>query len=357
MATSETSVIIVGGGITGLCVAVAAQAKGFKVKVVARDSSSDTASGIAAGMIAPALEALGEFEPEVAYVRLRRAQQAWIDLIEVWPADLRAALEKARDDARSRYVWYQSDNLSDITTPRLKAMGVPFHALTDDQLKGIAGDMDGVEVSGDWLLSGHEVLESLKATVLARGGEVMSAEVTAVSATTATLAQGDILTADHVVVAAGFGAKALAASVPSLTALEPVKGHLLDLKGQGGQGTLRWAGGYLADHVATAKFGATMQFGEEDLAVEPEVVADLKARATGMLPSIDLSVATPKTGIRASTPDAWPLIGRDASGVYVAVGMRRNGYIFAPYAAQLLLALITGDVPDADAALYAPNRF
>lgn len=357
MATFETSLIIVGSGITGLCLAVAAQARGFKVRVVARDASSDTASGIAAGMIAPALEALGEFEPEVAYVRLHRAQRAWIDLMEVWPADVRAALEKTRDDARSRYVWYQSDNLSDITTPRLKAMGVPFHALTDDQLKGIAGDMDGVEVTGDWLLSGHEVLESLKAHVQAQGGEILSAEVTAVSATTVRLVTGDVMTADHVVVAAGFGAKALAASVPSLKGLEPVKGHLLDLKGQGGQGILRWAGGYLADHVAMAKFGATMQFGQEDLSVEPEVIADLKARATGMLPSIDLSVATPKTGVRASTPDSWPLIGRDTSGVYVAVGMRRNGYIFAPYAAQLLLALITGETPDADAVFYDPNRF
>lgn len=357
MAISETSLIIVGGGITGLCLAVAAQARGFKVRVVARDASGDTASGIAAGMIAPALEALGEFEPDVAYVRLHRAQQAWIDLMEVWPVDVRAALEKTRDDARSRYVWYQSDNLSDITTPRLKAMGVPFHALTDDQLKGIAGDMDGVEVTGDWLLSGHEVLESLKAHVLAQEGEILPAEVTAVSATTVRLATGDVLTADHVVVAAGFGAKALAASVPSLKVLEPVKGHLLDLKGQGGQGTLRWAGGYLADHVTMAKFGATMQFGQEDRAVEPEVVADLKARATGMLPSIDLGVATPKTGVRASTPDSWPLIGRDTSGVYVAVGMRRNGYIFAPYAAQLLLALITGEPPDPDAVLYDPNRF
>ncbi|MBP2160693.1 MULTISPECIES: FAD-binding oxidoreductase [Asticcacaulis] len=357
MATSETSLIIVGGGITGLCLAVAAQAKGLKVQVIARDNTGETASGIAAGMIAPALEGLLEFEPEVAYARLHRAQQAWVDLMEVWPADVRAALEKTRGEAHSRYVWYQSDNLSDITTPRLKAMGVPFAALTDEQLKGIAGDMDGVEVAGDWLLSGQAVLESLKAHVLGHGGELVTAPVAAVSATTVTLATGEVLAAGHVAVAAGFGARALASSVPSLGVLEPVKGHLLDLPGQGGQGVVRWAGGYLADHVAMAKFGATMQFGQDDLAIEPEVVADLKARATGMMPSVDLSGATPKTGVRASTPDSWPLIGRDATGVYVAVGMRRNGYVFAPYAARLLLALIAGEAPDADAALYDPNRF
>ncbi len=357
MANSETTLNIVGGGITGLCLAVAAQARGGKVRLIARDDIGDTASGIAAGMIAPALEGLLEIEPEVAYARLHRAQRVWIDLMDVWPADVRAVLKKTQIEARSRYVWYQSDNLSDITTPRLRSMGVSFAALTDDQLKGIASDMDGVEVTGDWLLPGREVLESLKALVLTQGGEVLSAEVKAVSATTVTLASGEILGADHVAVAAGFGARALASSVPSLAVLEPVKGHLLDLKGQGGQGVVRWSGGYLADHVAIAKFGATMQFGQDNLVIEPEVVADLKARAVGMMPSVDLTGAMPKTGVRAATPDSWPLIGRDATGVYVAVGMRRNGYIFGPYAARLLLAMMTGEAMDADAALYDPNRF
>ena len=62
MVHSPQSLIIVGGGIVGLCVAVAAQAKGHTVTVVVRDDAGDTASGVAAGMIAPALEALGEIE-------------------------------------------------------------------------------------------------------------------------------------------------------------------------------------------------------------------------------------------------------------------------------------------------------
>ena len=61
--------------------------------------------------------------------------------------------------------------------------------------------------------------------------------------------------------------------------------------------------------------------------------------------------------IRAATPDGWPLIGRDpASGVLVATGMRRNGYIFAPFAAKIILALIEGR-PSPDEGLYRPDRF
>jgi glycine/D-amino acid oxidase-like deaminating enzyme len=357
MAHPKASLLVVGGGITGLCIAVAAQAKGLHVRVVVNDEMRATASGVAAGMIAPALEALGEIEPEVAFGRLKRAQQAWMDLFDLWPAGLQAALRTAQTEARSRYVWYQSDNLSDITTPRLKLMGAPFAALTDAQLEGIAGDMDGVEVAGDWLLHAETVLETLSAHIPANGGTLIDGRVTALTAATVTLETGDVLTADHVVVAAGFSARSLSSSVPSLAVLEPVKGHLLNIKGRGGQGTLRWAGGYLADHGATAKFGATMQFGQDDPGVEPAVVEDLKSRAAGMVPSIDLSGAEPRTGIRASTPDTWPLIGRDDTGVYVAVGMRRNGYIFAPFAAAVLLAMIMGEAPHEDAGLYNPNRF
>lgn len=357
MTTSPSSLLIVGGGITGLCIATLALAKGFDVRIVARDPVAETASGIAAGMIAPVLEALGEFEPEVAYARLYRAQQSWIDLFDVWPASVQEALEKARAQARSRYVWYQSDNLSDITTPRLKTMGASFAALTDPQLSGIAGDMDGVEVAGDWLLNARDILDGLTAHVLARGGDMVTGTVSTVSARQATLTTGETLSADHVVIAAGYGAKALAGSVASLAVLGPVKGHLLNLAGQGGQGVLRWAGGYLADHGALAKFGATMQFGQDDLTVEPDIVDDLKARAAGMLPSIDLAGAVPRTGVRAASPDSWPLIGRDPSGVHVATGMRRNGYVFAPLAARIVMALILGETPGEEAALYKPDRF
>ena len=171
------------------------------------------------------------------------------------------------------------------------------------------------------------------------------------------LADGSELHAAHVIVAGGYGSNAFAAAVPSLQALTPIKGHLLDLPGRRGQGVTRSARGYLADYGVSAKFGASMEPGRDDLAIDPAIVADLKARAKTLFPDMSLDAAAPRTGIRASTPDGWPLIGLDGlSGVWVAVGMRRNGYVFAPFAAEVILDRIEGWArPDAE--VYDPQRF
>lgn len=358
MTTASSSLIVIGAGITGLTIAAVTQARGLSVTVIARESGSATASGLAAGMVAPALEALTEPEPDVVFARLSTAAGEWEGQGAAWGQALNGLITEAKSRADSRYVWPQSDNASDITTPRLHAMGVPFRALTDEELAPVASDCDGVRVEGDWLVSAEAVLAALEAQIVTAGGRIITGGVKTVTATAVTLEDGTVLQADHVVVAAGYDSITLAAQVPALACLTPIKGHLLDLKGTGTTGVMRSPQGYLASHGRAAKFGATMQFGQTGSAIEPTAVAELKARARQILPDLDLSDAQPRAGVRASTPDGWPLIGRDtASNVLVAVGMRRNGYIFAPLAARIVTALILGEALPADALLYAPDRF
>jgi len=356
--TTPSSLIVIGAGITGLCIAAVAQARGLKVTVVARERGDATASGVAAGMIAPALEALTEPEPDAAYARLKTAEREWQDLAAAWGEPLATLIVRARQDGDSRYVWPQSDNASDITTPRLHAMGVGFRALTDEELAPVASDCDGVRVEGDWLVAAGAVLSLLEARIVDGGGRMVAGTAVQVAAGSVRLDDGTVLTADHVAVAAGFDAAAFAADIPVLKHLSPIKGHLLDLKGEGTPGVIRSPLGYLARTEESARFGATMQFGDASAGIEPAVVEGLKTRAKQIMPDLDLSDAVPLAGVRASTPDGWPMIGRDmVSGVLVAVGLRRNGYIFAPLAARIVTALILGDpVPD-DAVFYRPERF
>jgi glycine oxidase len=118
---------------------------------------------------------------------------------------------------------------------------------------------------------------------------------------------------------------------------------------------LRGAGGYWARYDGYAKFGATMEAGRDDVETDAGTVADLKARAARLAPEANLDAAVARAGVRAATPDGWPLIGRDAaSGVLIASGMRRNGYVFAPLAARIVLDLIEGRPAE---ATYDPNRF
>ncbi len=322
MAFPEKSILIVGGGIVGLCLGVVALARGYPVTLIFRDEAHDTASGVAAGMIAPVLEAMGDPDPE-AFDRLKAAQAAWLKQMQVWPAAVQEALRRQQGVAQSRFI-------------------------------GADGKMS--EIAGDWLVDAEATLAALRAEFSARDGLFIAGEAATVTARTVTLADGSELRAAHVVVAAGYAAKAFAADIPSLAALTPIKGHLLDLPGQGGGGVIRSARGYLADYGTTAKFGASMEPGRDDLIVDPAVVADLEGRAQALFPDMPLDAAVPRTGIRASTPDGWPLIGRDsASGVWIATGMRRNGYVFAPFAAEVILDRIEGRArPDAE--VYDPQR-
>ncbi len=321
MAFPEKSIVIVGSGIVGLCLGVAALARGYTTIVVARDATHDTASGVAAGMIAPALEAMSDSDPET-FDRLKAAQAAWLRQMPVWPKAVQDALHRQQGAAQSRHI-----------------------------------GADGVvsEIAGDWLVDAAATLAALRAEFSAQGGLFITAEVAKVTAQGVTLANGDEAYGAHVVVAAGYAAKAFAADILTLKGLTPIKGHLLDLPGQGRAGVVRSAKGYFADYGATAKFGASMEPGRDDLDIDPAVVADLKARA--LLFDIPLEATTPRTGIRASTPDNWPLIGLDAaSGVWIATGMRRNGYVFAPFAAEVILDQIEGKARP-DAAVYDPQRF
>src|SRR4051812_6907287 len=98
------SIVIIGGGIVGLCIAVVAQARGYRVTLVTRDRPENTASGVAAGMIAPVLESRSDPWNSEGLARMRRAQAAWLDLLEVWPEGLRQALLSQQTQASSVFV-------------------------------------------------------------------------------------------------------------------------------------------------------------------------------------------------------------------------------------------------------------
>jgi len=358
---SSQSVIIVGGGITGLTIGVALQASGRKVTLVAREALEDTASGVAAGMIAPALEALTEPDPVLSFQRLKAAQSAWLNLFDLWPETLRVALAEARKTP-TLYVWHVGLPSGDMheagIRKRLSDMGATYQPLDWHAVAAAGFDPEyegAARIADDWLVDAVSTLTVLQSYFEELGGRVLRAAACHVGAQTLLLASGEVLDADHIVVAAGYDAQTFSGDVPALACLTPIKGHLLDIAGQGASGIVRSARGYFVDHGKHGKFGATMQAGRDDLTIEPEVVSELRANAGSM--HIEIIEAAPRTGIRASTPDGWPLIGRDpSSGVLVATGMRRNGYIFAPLAAKVILALVEGrETPEAD--IYRPDRF
>lgn len=351
--STSHSLIIVGGGIVGLTIAVAAQGSGHKVTLIARDEMEATASGIAAGMIAPAMEAMNDPDPAFSYLRFKQAQAAWLDLRHLWPQSLKFLWPDVME-GHSYFVWPAEGG--DEGPEGLRRTGAVLSDLSPDLYHGLGLDADtrAVRVSGDGNVSGLHLLHAFEAHLRDLGGVRVRGKVDQVEAGRVQVDPIGWIAADEVVIAAGYDSRDLLAGANVLT---PIKGHLLDLPSVRPPVVLRGASGYLATRDDGARFGATMQAGHDDLDIEPDVVADLKARAKAMFADLPLEDAIPRTGIRASTPDGWPLIGRDpASDVLVATGMRRNGYIFAPYAAKIILALIEGR-ESPDEGIYRPDRF
>ena len=345
--SSSQSVIIVGGGITGLTIAVALQARGHEVTLIARDAPEDTASGIAAGMIAPAMEAMNDPDPAFSFQRLKTAQKAWQDLLPFWPQNLTFEWQGALED-HSYFIWPVGEGGA---LESLLNTGVGLTSVSDD-LMGVREGLSAVRVAGDGHVSSLHWLKVFETHFRTQGGVMMRGTVDSVETGRVHVDPIGWLTANEIVIAAGYDSHKL-----GVANLSPIKGHLLDVPTARPPAVMRGMTGYLSISQAGAKFGATMQTGQADLDIEPEVVADLKSRAWALFPDLKLEAAIPRTGIRASTPDGWPLIGRDpASGLLVATGMRRNGYIFAPLAAQIILALIEGR-ESPDGGIYRPDRF
>jgi glycine oxidase len=89
--------------------------------------------------------------------------------------------------------------------------------------------------------------------------------------------------------------------------------------------------------------GATMEIGRTDLAADPSAVAGLRSGAVELFPHLQAAPFIARAGVRAATADGLPLVGpSQRSGVHLAVGARRNGWLFAPLIARLILDELSG---------------
>jgi glycine oxidase len=105
-------------------------------------------------------------------------------------------------------------------------------------------------------------------------------------------------------------------------------------------------------------FGATMEPGRGDVAVEEDQAAPLLAAGLKLFPGLAGARIQIAAGVRATTADGLPMAGPGAAAdVMLAVGARRNGWLLAPLIAQVVTACVTGRDPGPYAARLDPARF
>jgi glycine oxidase len=341
-------IVVAGAGVFGLATALAAAWAGARVDLydprLARRRSLGNASSVAAGMLAPAFEAVLDPASAGHFDLLRQGRDLWPGLL--------ARLEASDALVRSGALYVADGGQAEAAgriAAALAAAGAEAQALSPAAARQAQPALGrdpaaAVYTPEDWRLDPRRLLPAMvDALVRARG------RLHADPAPTAT--GGDAL-----ILATGAGEGARLA--PELAVLTPIGGQVLHLSAGPRDGpALRYAGGYLAPQAGGAVVGATMEPGRRPSRASPAAVARLRHAAAAWVPEVAAIPGVGRAGVRASTPDGLPLAGASTrAGLFLATGARRNGWLLAPLAAEAVLAAVAGARHPA-AALVDPQRF
>ncbi|MBC7274647.1 MAG: glycine oxidase ThiO [Streptomyces sp.] len=375
---SRTSdVLVVGGGIIGLVTAWRAAQRGLRTALVDPEPGGGAAQ-VAAGMLAAVTELhygeqtlLGlnlasahrypDFAAELTDLTghdlgYRRSGTLAVAL----DADDRAHLRELH--ALQRQSGLESTWLSGRDCRRLEPMLAP----------GVRG---GLRVDGDHQIDPRRLAAALLAAC-GRAGVVLhrswAERLTVVRdrATGVLTRDGDALTAERVVLAAGSLSGRLA-GVPDavLPPVRPVKGQVLRLAvppryapflSRTVRAMVRGSHVYLVPREnGELVVGATSEELGWDTTVTAGGVYELLRDAHELMPGItELPLTETRAGLRPGSPDNAPLLGPTAlDGLLLATGHYRNGVLLTPVTGDAMAhVLTTGELPEV-ARPFTPQRF
>jgi glycine oxidase len=346
-----SSVAVVGGGIIGLATAWRCVQRGYRVSVY-DPAPATAATGVAAGMLAPAGETRFGEEPLHRLLRLGAGR---------WPgfaADLTAAT--------GHDLGYRDDGtlVVALTDDDMRAVNrlVDFHRRVGLAVEPLGASVlrerepllsprirGGAHVPGDRQVDPRRVAAALRTAVAAAGGALIEHS------------GRSTMDADVTVVAAGHATAALAPGLP----VRPVKGQILRLRAPeaGLRHVIRGSAGNRSVYIVPRAdgeivVGATEEERGTDTAVTAGGVLELLRPAVDLVPALaEYELVEACAGLRPATPDNAPIVGRLGARTIVATGHYRDGVLLAPVTADAVADLIaTGAVPP-EFEPFQPQRF
>jgi glycine oxidase len=370
--TTAPDLLVVGGGVIGLAVALEAARGGLAVTVLERGVFGDGATGVAAGMLAPTSEAVAG---EDSVLALNRASA------ERWPA-FAASIGVSLHDSDTLLLARDGDEAAALEreVAYRERHGLSVERLLPSAARRLQPALAptlraAVAVPGDSAVDPRAVVAALlreaaaAGVVLRAGTEVAQVTVDARKRVAGVqLAGGERVPAGAVCIAAGAWARTLGglpddAAVP----VRPVKGQLLELRDPSGAGLvdaiLRCEECYLVPRGdGRYVLGATVEERGFDTAATAGAVFELLRAGLELVPGLsELELTATRAGLRPGTPDNVPAVGPGAlDGLWWATGHYRHGVLLAPITAVLLAAGLTGADAPVDAALadaLDPRRF
>lgn len=360
--------LIVGGGAVGLAIAWRAARAGLRAVVVDPEPGRG-ASWAAAGLLAPVTEI---HYGEEALLRLNLASHAaYPAFVEELESDAAASVgyrtcgtllvARDNDDNEALTALHRFQKSFDLEVRRLRSAEVL--RLEPALAPSVRG---GILVERDHQIDNRALVDALQRACRRRGVIVVNATVGSVvteegKVTGVSLADGEVLDAEQVVICAGARSAELAGLV---LPVRPVKGQLLHLRTRDGKPLLRrnvrGLEVYLVPRVdGRLVVGATVEEQGFDATITAGGVHDLLRFAYELAPGItELELTEVAVGHRPGTPDNAPLIGRtEIEGLHVATGHYRNGILLLPVTALSMATLLGSGEVVPEIASFSPTRF
>jgi glycine oxidase len=334
----ETAEVIVGGGgIIGLSVALELARSGFQVRVLEKGQVMQQASWAAAGM-------LSGHDPEHPTELTELAELS----LAIYPEYLDTIERLAGRGVLLR------------TREALITCNDPHCALSDEEAQrrvpGLATDGRRFCLRAEASLDPRDLCAALPLAATAAG--VVLQEETEVVAVRSLAGSVEVATAKEKLSAGSF----VDCSGAWAAGVEPLKGQIfsvrldppLDLAY-----VLRNPEIYLVPRgKGLIVIGATVERAGFDRRVDPLTVARLHAQAAELWPPIAAGrVVESWTGLRPGTIDGLPLMGETGRPhCWIATGHFRNGILLAPATGLVVRQLLQGVPPAVSLSAFAPGR-
>ncbi|HEX6821791.1 MAG TPA: glycine oxidase ThiO [Candidatus Sulfotelmatobacter sp.] len=346
-------VIIVGGGIIGLSLAIALRRRGARILLVERGEPGREASYAAGGMLVdssletpPALQPLAvasaRMYPEFAH-EIEVESGAKVDLRDYGtivirsPEDMQERREVSMDRLSPRALSELEPELAASPAFHLKERSVDPRALSSAATK--AAKNLGVDFSSGDAVNGVDHSQ----------GKVIGVTTSKTS-----------FLAPKVVICAGAWSGQIA---PCAFPTRPVKGQMLCLAMPSRnllKHVIRSPKAYLIPRSdGRLLVGATVEEAGFDKRTDPDTIQRLHRAALELVPKLrEARMLEDWAGLRPGTPDGLPILGAaQTAGCYVATGHFRDGILLAPITAKLMCAVIEGSTPELDLGAFSPSRF
>jgi D-amino-acid dehydrogenase len=411
------SIIIIGGGIVGLCVAYYLQKEGHEVTVIDKSDLSNGASFVNAGYITPShiipLAAPGmifkgikwmfsssspfymkpRFDMDFfkwAWYFYRASTQEKVEKaipvikdINLFSRDLFENIKASRDlgdfqlERKGLLMLYKTDAAAEEeikVAEKAKQLGLEVEFLNNQQVNAIEPNINtnakgAIHYECDGHMTPTEFMPKMidflqhNGVVIKTNEEVLDISVSNDKIQKIVTSKASYK-ADEVVMAAGSWSGTLSKKLNIKLPIQAGKGYRINVERPTG---ITMPAILLEAKVAVTpmkdftRFAGTMEFSGINATIRKERVRAIANAVNNFYPEIEIKTTEmdkAKSGMRPVSPDGLPYIGRcpDIQNLTFATGHAMMGWSLGPVTGKLVAEVIDGKKPSMDISPFAPER-